>query len=98
MRHRQKLFFGSEIAVIGNDTGPSRTIDERQASAGSQTRSRLPAERGNEVIDGSRSVVFAEAENRLDAAKSVLTSTMRNRQLRRGETYYYSHGIAARRW
>jgi ornithine carbamoyltransferase len=42
----------------------------------------LPAHRGdevtNEVIDGARSVVFQQAENRLHAQKAVLMETMKN--------------------
>ena len=42
----------------------------------------LPADRGNEVtdevIDGPRSVVFAEAENRLHTAKAIMALTMAN--------------------
>jgi N-acetylornithine carbamoyltransferase len=40
----------------------------------------LPADRGNEVtdevIDGPRSVVYAEAENRLHTAKAIMALTM----------------------
>jgi ornithine carbamoyltransferase len=40
----------------------------------------LPADRGNEVtdevIDGPRSVVYVEAENRLHTAKAIMALTM----------------------
>jgi ornithine carbamoyltransferase len=40
----------------------------------------LPADRGNEVedavIDGSHSIVYQEAENRLHTAKAVMAMTM----------------------
>ena len=43
----------------------------------------LPADRGSEVtdavIDGSQSVVFQEAENRLHTAKAIMACTMRER-------------------
>ncbi len=43
----------------------------------------LPADRGNEVedsvIDGSRSIVYSEAENRLHTAKAVMALTMGGR-------------------
>jgi ornithine carbamoyltransferase len=42
----------------------------------------LPAHRGDEVtaevIDGSHSVVFQEAENRLHAQKAILLEAMKN--------------------
>jgi len=46
----------------------------------------LPADRNAEVtddvIDGSQSVVFQEAENRLHTAKAIMASTMRERPFR----------------
>ncbi len=43
----------------------------------------LPADRGaevtDEVIDGTQSVVFQEAENRLHTAKAIMAATMRER-------------------
>jgi ornithine carbamoyltransferase len=46
----------------------------------------LPADRGSEVtdevIDGPRSVVFQEAENRLHTAKAIMACTMRERPFR----------------
>jgi ornithine carbamoyltransferase len=40
----------------------------------------LPADRGNEVtdsvIDGSHSIVYQEAENRIHTAKAVMAMTM----------------------
>jgi ornithine carbamoyltransferase len=45
----------------------------------------LPADRGNEVtdevIDGPRSVVYAEAENRLHTAKAIMALTMADREI-----------------
>ena len=45
----------------------------------------LPADRGNEVtdevIDGPRSVVYAEAENRLHTAKAIMTLTMADSEI-----------------
>jgi len=45
----------------------------------------LPADRGNEVtdevIDGPHSVVYAEAENRLHTAKSIMALTMGDREI-----------------
>jgi ornithine carbamoyltransferase len=45
----------------------------------------LPADRGNEVtdevIDGPRSVVYQEAENRLHTAKSIMALTMGDREV-----------------
>jgi ornithine carbamoyltransferase len=45
----------------------------------------LPADRGNEVtddvIDGPNSVVYAEAENRLHTAKSIMALTMADREI-----------------
>jgi ornithine carbamoyltransferase len=45
----------------------------------------LPADRGNEVtddvIDGPNSVVYAEAENRLHTAKSIMGLTMADREI-----------------
>ncbi|HUK17894.1 MAG TPA: ornithine carbamoyltransferase [Bryobacteraceae bacterium] len=50
----------------------------------------LPADRGNEVsdevIDGSNSVVYAEAENRLHTAKAIMALTMAD-----GEIEYAVH-------
>jgi N-acetylornithine carbamoyltransferase len=45
----------------------------------------LPADRGNEVtdevIDGPRSVVYQEAENRLHTAKAIMALTMADREV-----------------
>jgi N-acetylornithine carbamoyltransferase len=45
----------------------------------------LPADRGNEVtdevIDGPRSVVYAEAENRLHTAKAIMALTMADAEI-----------------
>ena len=45
----------------------------------------LPADRGNEVtdevIDGPRSVVYQEAENRLHTAKAIMALTMADREI-----------------
>jgi ornithine carbamoyltransferase len=45
----------------------------------------LPADRGNEVtdevIDGPQSVVYAEAENRLHTAKSIMALTMADSEI-----------------
>lgn len=60
--------------------------DERRmklAKAGAIYMHCLPADRGSEVtdavIDGSQSVVFQEAENRLHTAKAIMACTMRER-------------------
>jgi ornithine carbamoyltransferase len=45
----------------------------------------LPADRGNEVtdevIDGPRSVVYQEAENRLHTAKAIMALTMADQEI-----------------
>ncbi|MGZ4826750.1 MAG: hypothetical protein ACXVY9_05245, partial [Terriglobales bacterium] len=45
----------------------------------------LPADRGNEVtdevIDGPRSVVYEEAENRLHTCKSIMALTMADAEI-----------------
>ena len=55
----------------------------------------LPAHRGDEVtadvIDGPRSVVFQEAENRLHAQKAILLETMKNVALDRHEVKELAH-------
>jgi ornithine carbamoyltransferase len=75
-----------QACLARNDLHKDWICDDRRmalAKTGAVYMHCLPADRGTEVtdsvIDGPRSIVFEEAENRLHTAKAIMACTMRER-------------------